>query len=101
MKYVRAGHHGNTRSRREQYRRSQEAAHLDIGRCLPCSVGFKDNDLVLLLNTGPPQVEEVEGTKSFIELLQSWGGAWMWNGVRNSGDHFSWVLEALEQGTGT
>ena len=64
-------------------------------------MGIKDNDLVLLLNTGPHQVEEVEETKTFIELLQSWGGASMWNDVRNSGEDFGWVLEALKQGTGT
>ena len=64
-------------------------------------MGIKDNELVLLLNTGPPHVEEVEETKTFIKLLQSWGGAWMWNNVRNSGEDFGWVLEALEQGKGT
>ena len=77
VKYVRAGHHGTTRSRRGQYRRSPEAVNLDVGNGLTCSVGIKDDDLVLLLNTGPQQVEEAHATKIFIELLQSWGGAWM------------------------
>ena len=73
VKCVRAGHHGTTRLRRGQYRRTPEAAQLDVSKCLPCSVGMKDNDLVLLLNIGPPQVEGVEETKIFTELLQSWG----------------------------
>ena len=53
VKYVRAGSHGTTRSRREHYRWSSEAANLDVDNGLPCSVGIKDDDLVLLLNAGP------------------------------------------------
>ena len=85
--------------RQGQYRRSPEAVHLNIGKGLPCSVGIKDNNIVLLLNIGPHQVEEAHAAKTFIELLQSRGGAWMWNNVRNSGEDFGWVLAALEQGT--
>ena len=58
VKYVRAGRHGTTRSRQDQYRRSLEAVNLDVGNGLPCSVGIKDDDVVLLLNKGPKKVQE-------------------------------------------
>ena len=99
VKYVRAGQHGTTRSRREQYCRSSETVNLDVGNGLPCSVGIKDDNVVLMLNTGPKQVQESHVTKTFIDLLQSWGGNLMWNDVRNSGEDFGWVLSALEEGT--
>ena len=51
VKYVRVGRYGTTRSRREQYRRSSKTVNLDIGNGFPCSVGIKDDNLVLLLNT--------------------------------------------------
>ena len=65
VKYVKAGHHGTTRSRRLQYRCSSEAADLDVQNGLPCSVRIKDNMLVMLLNTGPAQVEQAPVTHTF------------------------------------
>ena len=69
VKYVRVGRYGTTCPRREQHRRSLEAVNLDVNNGLPCSVGIKDDNAVLLLNTGPKQVQESKVTKTSIELL--------------------------------
>ena len=56
--------------------------------------------VVVLLNTGPAQVDQAPVTQTFTDLLRSWRGDWMWNDVRNSGENLGWVLTALQGGTG-
>ena len=74
VKYVKGGNHGTTRSRRPLYRRSPEVADLDVQKGRPCSVGIKDSTLVMLLNTGPAQVDRAPAPQTFTDLLRSWGG---------------------------
>ena len=44
-------------------------------------------------------MEEANASQTFAELLQCWGGNWMWNDVRNSGREFGWVLSVLDEGS--
>ena len=64
-------------------------------------LGVKANYEVILLNMGPNLARKSEDKKEFTEFLREWGGTWMWKDVRNSDRDFKWVIEALEEGTGT
>ena len=98
--YTRAGIHGGRRSGRRQYQLvGDDDMKIPTGG-IPCSVGHKSKDVVLLVNTGPSLAAEKTVDQSFTQFLRAWGGEWMWNDVRNSGKDFGWVVTALEEGTG-
>ena len=98
--YTRAGRHGGRRSGKNQYQLVRdENTEVPTGG-IPCSVGNKMTDVVILLNTGPSLAKEDAMDQTFTQFLLSWGGEWMWNDVSNSGKDFRWVLSALEDGSG-
>ena len=66
---------------------------------IPCSIGHKSKEVILLVNIGPSLTNEKDMDKLFRQFLWSWGGEWMWNEVRNSGKDFGWVVTTLEEGT--
>ena len=67
----------------------------------PCSTGHKAEDTVLMLSTGPAQVQPDSTPQSLVDLVCSWGRAWMWESMPNSGPSFKWAVTVLAEGTGT
>ena len=98
--YMRAGSHGRRHSGKKQYQLVTDGSVNVPTGGIPCSVGNRTKDVVILLNTGPRLAKEDEVDQTFTQFLRSWGGIWMWNNVSNSGGDFRWVLAALEEGTG-
>ena len=98
--YTRAGSHGRRHSGKKQYQLVTDGSIIFPTGGIPCSVGNKTKDVVILLNTGPSLAKEDKIDQTFTQFLRSWGGIWMWNNVSNSGGDFRWVLAALEEGMG-
>ena len=52
-----------------------------------------------LLSVGDKQLDEQDDNKqTFVEFLKSWGGEWMWDGLKLSEDPL-WVAECLKNKT--
>ena len=50
------------------------------------SVRGLDNKSVNIMNMGPPLSRGPQQPSNFWEFLRSWGGEWMWDGIKDSQD---------------
>jgi hypothetical protein len=50
----------------------------------PVSVQSVDDTHIYTMNTGPALARGTQQPSDFWEFLRSWGGKWMWDGVKDS-----------------
>ncbi len=65
----------------------------------PVSVQGVDDTQVNKMNTGPALARGPQQPSNFWEFSRSWGGEWMWDGVKDSQAtklDLSWLIQGME-----
>jgi hypothetical protein len=89
-----------TRARKTYHVMREEHLSPSIIQGVPTSVTSFSAQQVIKLSEGPALVKAVEETPDFWELLYSWGGTWMWEGMeagKDSPDNISWIADGLKK----
>ena len=77
------------------FKRALTTSHIEP-RGNPATAEVASGGKLKLLSVGNKQFDEQEDNeKIFVEFLKSWGGEWMWDGLKLSEDP-SWVAECLK-----
>ena len=83
---------------RNRFKRTYTTTHHIEPKGKPATAEAAAGGKLKLLCVGDKQFDEKDETKqSFLEFLKSWGGEWMWDGLKLSEDP-SWVAECLKNG---
>ena len=78
VKYKRSKDNRTTRSSRKRIQHTTYPVEVDVTTGVPCSVGRKSEQVILLLNTGPKlRHKGRKKSETFTEFLRSWDGNWM------------------------
>jgi hypothetical protein len=88
-----------TQARKTYHVMQEEHLSPSIIQGVPTSVTSFSAQQVIKLSEGPALVKAVEETLDFWELLYSWGGTWMWEGMeagKDSPDDISWIADGLK-----
>jgi hypothetical protein len=88
-----------TRARRTYHVMQEEHLSPSIIQGVPTSVTSFSAQQVIKLSEEPALAKAVEETPDFWELLYSWGGTWMWEGMeagKDSPDNISWIADGLK-----
>ncbi len=88
-----------TLARKTYHVMQEEHLSPSIIQGVPTSVTSFSAQQVIKLSEGPALAKAVEETPDFWELLYSWGGMWMWEGMeagKDSPDDISWIADGLK-----
>ena len=76
-----------------------DAVEDGVPRGLPATAVAMSEEKLKMTCTGTTQFyEHGENNRSFLDILNSWGGEWMWKDLHMNEDS-SWVAECLENNT--
>jgi hypothetical protein len=81
------------------YRRHKISDQALPADALPCSVQLLRPGHVRFLNNGTAMPESDPVNAPFLTTLKSHGGAWMWEHIEADDNDFSWIADALKNGT--